>query len=223
MRLGIFGGTFDPPHIGHLIVAQDALSALGLDRVLFVPAAVPPHKRERVLSPAELRLAMLREATAGDPRFDVADLELRRSGPSYTVDTLRELRERDPASELSFLLGADQFRTFHTWRSPSEITQLADLAVLTRAGEARFEPAIPVRHQWVEVTRVDVSATAIRRRVESGLSIRYLVSPSVEALIQRESLYRSSAADLAAGAGGSRARCCGPSSGAAGTIDDTRS
>ncbi|HET9982880.1 MAG TPA: nicotinate-nucleotide adenylyltransferase [Longimicrobiales bacterium] len=189
----MFGGTFDPPHLGHLIVAQDAHARLDLDRVLFVPAAVPPHKRGRPLSPAPLRLEMVRAAVAADPRFAVDDLELRRAGPSYTVDTLRELRRRDPDTELFLLIGADQFRDFGTWREPQEIARLATLVMLTRAGVSAAAPGLELPHRTLEVTRIDLSATDVRRRVAAGEPIRYLVPDGVEEIIRREALYRASA------------------------------
>jgi nicotinate-nucleotide adenylyltransferase len=188
-RVGIFGGTFDPPHIGHLIVAQDAWAALRLDRVVFIPAAVPPHKSELPITPAEVRLEMLRAAVAGDPRFEVSDLELRRTGPSYTVDTLRALHEAEPDATLYFLLGVDQFREFHSWREPEEVARLARLVVLSRGGESVEVGGVPP-HRRLEVTRVDLSATAIRARVAAGEPIRYLVPAAVEAVIEREGLYR---------------------------------
>lgn len=187
-RIGVFGGTFDPPHLGHLIVASDACEALGLDLLLWVPAAVPPHKRETVRASAGLRLAMTRAAVRGDPRFAVDDLELRRAGPSYTVDTLRELRRREPAAELFFLTGADNVRQLPTWREPEEIVRLARLVVLTREGEGGEAPSATC----VPVTRVDVSATEIRRRAAAGTSIRYLVPDGVRALIERDGPYRDS-------------------------------
>jgi nicotinate-nucleotide adenylyltransferase len=187
-RIGIFGGTFDPPHIGHLIVAQDAWAALGLDRVVFMPAAVPPHKADLAITPAALRLEMIRAAVAGDPRFEVSDLELRRAGPSYTVDTLRELRARDPEVALFFLLGVDQFRDLHLWREPEELARLATLVVVSRGGEAvTTKPGLP--HRLLEVTRIDLSATALRARVAAGEPIRYLVPEAVAAVIGREGLY----------------------------------
>lgn len=189
MKLGIFGGTFDPVHIGHLIVAQDAWAALGLDRVVFIPAAVPPHKRGRVAAAPELRLEMLRAATAGDARFEVSELELRRPGPSYTVDTLCELRERDPGGALFLLLGVDQFREFHTWREPERIARLANLVVLSRGGAEAARPPIDVPYRWLPVTRVDLSATEIRRRSGAGEPIRYLVPEAVERIIERERPY----------------------------------
>lgn len=189
MRLGVFGGTFDPPHLGHLIVAQDAHARLSLDRVLFVPAAIPPHKRDRPQSPAALRLEMVRAAVAADPRFAVDDLELCRAGPSYTVDTLRELRRRDPDAELFLLLGADQARDFGTWREPHEIARLATLVLLTRAGVSATAPGHDAAAIRLEVTRIDISSTDIRRRAAAGEPIRYLVPEGVEAIIRREGLY----------------------------------
>ncbi|MBI4408916.1 MAG: nicotinate (nicotinamide) nucleotide adenylyltransferase [Gemmatimonadetes bacterium] len=194
MRLGVFGGSFDPPHLGHLIVAQDAALALSLDRVLFVPAAVPPHKRGQSLSAGEVRLEMTRAAIAGNPLFEASDVELTRTGPSYTIETLRELvtRTRGDAEELALflLMGVDQFREFHTWREPEEIARLASLAVFARAGEEIGWPGVDVAFQPVPVTRVDVSSTDIRRRVAAGEPIRYLVPPGVEEIIRREGLYQ---------------------------------
>lgn len=191
MKLGIFGGTFDPVHIGHLIVAQDAYEALGLDRVVFVPAAVPPHKRGRVTATPEQRLAMLRAATEGDPRVTTSDIELRRPGPSYTVDTLREFHERDPEGALYLLLGVDQFREFHTWHEPDEIARLARIVVLARGGADPQSMPRHYPHEWIGVTRIDISATEIRRRIAAGASVRYLVPAAVEEIIRRERLYGS--------------------------------
>lgn len=190
MRIGLFGGTFDPPHLGHLVVAQDAWWQLSLDRVLFIPAAVPPHKRGRSRSPAAMRLELLRAATDGDPRFEVCDVELRREGPSYTVDTLRELGDRFPGAELFLLLGADQFRELATWREPLEVARLARLVSLSRAGVEAPQSGLGPAYRALEVTRVDVSSTEIRRRVAAGEPIRYLVPAAVEALIRRNGLYR---------------------------------
>lgn len=201
MKLGVFGGTFDPPHLGHLIVAQDACVALGLDRVLFVPARLPPHKRARDVAPAPLRLEMVRAAVAGDDRFDVGDLEVRRSGPSYTVDTLRELKQGAAGreTELFFMMGVDQFRVFDTWRDPDEIAALATLVVLSRGGAEEVATAADVDYETLAVTRIDVSSTDVRRRVRRGRPIRYLVPDPVEELIRREGLY----AEPVASAGGS--------------------
>lgn len=189
MRIGVFGGTFDPPHLGHLVVASDACGALGLDRVLWIPSAVPPHKAGTVQAPAEARLEMVRAAIEGDSRFQADDIELRRPGPSYTVDTLRSLAERHPGAELVLLIGADNLREIPGWREPGEILRLARLAVLSRDG-AGVPPDAPVPADAVEVTRVDVSATEVRRRAAAGETIRYLVPDAVRALVERRGLYR---------------------------------
>lgn len=186
MRLGVYGGAFDPPHLGHLVAASDACDALGLDRLLWVPSAVHPLKA--VGTAASVRLEMVRAAIAGDPRFEADDLELRRTGPSYTVDSLRELRAREPQAELFFLTGADNLADLPRWREPDEIARLATLAVVSRAGEA-LPPGGPFPAIAVTVTRLDVSSTEIRRRVAAGQSIRYLVPEAVRAVIARERLY----------------------------------
>lgn len=201
-KIGVYGGTFDPPHVGHLIVAGDACEALGLDRLLFVPSAVPPHKRHSVEATAEVRMEMVSAAVGGDERFEVSDLELRRHGPSYTVDTLRTLRERYPGAELYLLVGADVVPDLPTWRAPEEIFRLARLAVLARAGdvgehggEGASEGRGPIPFVRVPVTRVDVSATEVRRRAREGRPIRYLVTDPVRAIIEREGLYRAGGAE----------------------------
>lgn len=189
MRVGIFGGTFDPPHLGHLIVAADALVALDLDRVVWIPSAVPPHKRSTVQAPAALRLALVRAAVDGDHRFAVDGLELERPGPSYTVDTLRDLHRRAPEDELFFLIGADNLRDLASWKEPEEIVRVATLAVLSRGGELPALGALPA--VAVPVTRIDISATEIRRRVAAGRCIRYLVPERVHELIAREGIYKN--------------------------------
>ncbi|CAN5831047.1 nicotinate-nucleotide adenylyltransferase [soil metagenome] len=186
--IGVFGGTFDPPHLGHLIVAADVCVALELDRLLFIPAAVPPHKLAQVEATAEQRLEMVRAAVRGDARFEVDDLELRRPGPSFTVDTLHTLRTRFPESRLYFLIGADALREIHSWREPEEVARLAQLIVFARDGQQA-----PTMHgisaQPVPVTRVDISASEIRRRVRAGIPIRYLVPDAVREIVERENLY----------------------------------
>jgi nicotinate-nucleotide adenylyltransferase len=189
VRLGVFGGNFDPPHLGHLVAASDACDRLSLDRVLWIPSAQHPLKEERVRTPAALRLEMVRAAVAGDPRFAVDDLELRRAGPSYTVDTLRELRARQPDAELFLLAGADLLAELPRWREPAEVLRLATLAVLTREGETLAGREVPGAVS-VEVARVDVSATEVRRRVAAGETIRYLVPDAVRELVERHAAYR---------------------------------
>ena len=192
VRLGIFGGTFDPPHVGHLIVARDAADALGLDRVLLVAAAQPPHKDEPAASPA-LRLEMLRAAAAEDPLLEASGLELSRGGPSYTVDTLRELAARHPGTELVLLIGVDQWRALATWKEPRELGRLATIAVMSRRGEdpAGLDPGVGLACRPVPVTRIDLSSTDVRGRVRQGRSIRHLVPDAVRAIIAREALYRA--------------------------------
>jgi nicotinate-nucleotide adenylyltransferase len=188
-RIGILGGTFDPPHVGHLMVAADVCAALRLDRLLLIPSASPPHKRGQVRATAEQRLEMVRAAVAGDDRFEVDDIEVKRPGASYTVDTLRELRARYPEAELFFVIGMDQFREFDTWREPEEVARLARLAVVSRDGDlADCESTIPI--EPVSVTRIDLSATDVRRRLHEGRSIRYFVPDPVRELIEREGMYK---------------------------------
>ena len=188
MKTGIFGGTFDPPHVGHLIAAQDALETLSLDRVLFIPARLPPHKQNDNVTDAAVRLRMIQAAVAGNPRFEVSDVELNRTGPSFTVDTLRELRTQNPGDEFFLLLGVDQVQEFRTWREPEAVLDLARLAMLARGG-IEEAAAGDIVHQTVPVTRVDVSSTIVRQRVQAGGSIRYLVAEAVEKIIAAERLY----------------------------------
>lgn len=190
MRLGIFGGTFDPPHLGHLVAASDAAQALELDRVLWIPAAVHPFKREAVSAPPEARLEMVRAAVRGDERFEACDLELRREGPSYTVTTLRELHARHPGAELFFLTGADNLRELPQWREPDEVVRLARLVVVSRRGEG-VPAGLPYPAVAVPVTRVDVSSTEVRRRIAAGQTVRYLVPDAVRETIARLGLYRA--------------------------------
>lgn len=185
MRIGVFGGTFDPPHIGHLIVSQEVCAALSLDRLLLVPAASPPHKRDRAVSPPDVRRRMLEAAIAGNDRFEISDLELRREGPSYTVDTLRTLRETH-AGPLFLVMGADQYGELPTWREPDEIRRLADIVVLSRAGLDVDDDGA----RYIRVTRIDVSSSEVRRRRRDGEPIRYLVPDAVRDIIEREGLYR---------------------------------
>jgi nicotinate-nucleotide adenylyltransferase len=190
VKIGIFGGTFDPPHIGHLIAAQDACLQLALDRVLFVPAGQPPHKLGQDITPAEIRLEMLTAALSDDERFQISQVELRRAGPSYMVDTLRELRKDFSSDELFLLLGADQVRELHTWREPHEVARLARIVLISRTGVVAVPELQVLVAQSIEVTRIDVSATQIRKRIGAGQSIRYLVPPAVEQIIHRHGLYQ---------------------------------
>jgi nicotinate-nucleotide adenylyltransferase len=188
MRIGILGGTFDPPHIGHLLAASDAYEALGLDKLLFVPAAGQPLKSAIMASPAD-RFAMVEMLVQGDPRFTADPIEIERGGLSFTVDTLRALHGRwkeDKTLALVLLLGADAAATLPQWREPGEVASLAEVVVLTRAGGA----AAPSMYKAIDTRRVDVSSTEIRARVRSGKSVRGFVPEPVAAYIESHGLYR---------------------------------
>jgi nicotinate-nucleotide adenylyltransferase len=190
VRLGLYGGTFDPPHIGHLIVAQDVLAGLGLDRVIFIPAGTPPHKRDRRITPAPVRLRLLHAAIQDDARFEVDAVEINRSGPSWTVETLETLRERHAGDELFLLMGTDQFAEFSTWRDPSRIAALAHITIMQRDGTTvRDADLAAFGARLVTVTRIDISSTDIRRRVAGGESIRYLVPRAVEDMLEQDPIY----------------------------------
>jgi nicotinate-nucleotide adenylyltransferase len=193
-RLGIFGGTFDPPHLGHLLVAIDAVEALALDRLIFVPAARQPLKADMITAPAAARLAMVQRLVGDDPRFGVDSVEIDRDGLSFTVDTLRAFVARargEALAEYYFLLGADAWRTFPRWREPSEIMRLATVVVLTRGGEPISPPSAGLRAPRVLPTRrIDVSSTEIRSRVRAGLSLRGFVSEAVREYIEENGLYQ---------------------------------
>jgi nicotinate-nucleotide adenylyltransferase len=190
VNIGVFGGTFDPPHLGHLVAAQDAAVALALDRLIFVPAADPPHKRGEQVSAASVRSEMLQATIAGNPQFEISTCELDRAGPSYTVDTLRKLGEQYPKATLQLLVGVDQVRDFASWREPDEIVKLAAVVMLSRDGVDQIGAKGDFVRQTVPVTRVDISSTLIRARVAAGVPIRYLVSDEVVKIIEREGLYR---------------------------------
>jgi nicotinate-nucleotide adenylyltransferase len=187
VRLGIFGGSFDPPHVGHLIVVADAFDALRLDHLAFVPAGVQPLKAGQAATAPEHRLAMVRLLVGDDPRFSVDPIEIDRDGLSYTVDTLAVFADRHAHAERFFLVGADVLAAFGKWREPQRVMRLATLAVIERAGEHGPVPEGAVR---VETRRVDVSSTEIRERVRTGRPIRGFVPEAVEAYIAARRLYR---------------------------------
>ena len=184
-KIGIYGGTFDPIHHGHLILAQATREQLGLDQVIFVPAAASPFKKEPRAS-AAARLAMLQAATKSEATFAIDDCELHRPPPSYTIDTVLDLRERDPNSDLFWLIGADNVNGLSKWHRFEELKDLIQFVVLDRACS---QLSVPYR---VVQRNIDISATEIRNRVASGRSIRYLVPQAVAEIIQRENLYRGS-------------------------------
>ena len=199
MRLGIFGGTFDPPHVGHLIGAVEAVEALALDRLVFVPAGRQPLKADRATAPPTQRLEMVRLLVADDGRFAVDPIEIDREGLSYTVETLAAFAERYPDAERFFVTGADIVRTFDKWREPGRVSRLARLAVLERrdgeaadateggAGRAALERGGAM---FLRSRRIDVSSTEVRARVRAGKSVRGFVPDAIAAYIERAGLYR---------------------------------
>lgn len=187
MRLGIFGGSFDPPHVGHLLVVADAFDVLQLDQVIFVPAGVQPLKAGQATASPRDRLEMVQRLVGDDGRFAVDPIEIERDGLSYTVDTLAAFAERHPEATRFFLVGMDVLASFAQWREPDRVMRLATLAVMQRAGETGSVPAGAIR---VETRRVDVSSTEIRDRVRTGRTIRGFVPEAVAAYIAAERLYR---------------------------------
>ena len=191
--LGIMGGTFDPIHTGHLLLARSLKERLALDRVLFVPAADPPHKdsRDGCLIPVEDRWAMVCAALEGVPGFEPCRIEIDRPGKSYTVDTLRQLRQRYPGSELFLLLGADNVAELDTWYDPEGIFELCTVVAGSRAGPVPSRDSrLAGRVTLVDTPVIDISSTGIRERVGAGLPIRWLVPGPVESYIREKGIYR---------------------------------
>lgn len=212
LRLGIFGGTFNPVHLGHLRSAEEVREAHGLDRILFVPSATPPHKHTGGLVAATHRLAMVRLAIAGNPHFRVSAMEIERGGRSFSVDTIAALRTHLPHARLAFIMGIDAFRDIATWKDYRSIFALCDVIVTSRppARATALRAALPVavrrefcyrprsrtlehrtghRIAFQRLSDLDISASALRERLQHGLSIRYLVPTSVERYIARHRLY----------------------------------
>jgi nicotinate-nucleotide adenylyltransferase len=196
-RIGLLGGTFNPPHIGHLVMAQEALTQLDLDRVDLVPVHTPPHKEAMGDPGPQTRLELTRAAVGDDPRFVVNDVEVRRGGPSFTVDTLDEIHATNPGDELTFIVGGDQALALPTWREPERVLSLARVAVGEREGVRRHdiatrlaEVASPERVVFFDMPRLDVSSSVIRRRVAEGRPVRWLVPDAVARAIETHRLYR---------------------------------
>jgi nicotinate-nucleotide adenylyltransferase len=185
-KVGIYGGTFDPIHHGHLILGRQACEELGFDQLIFVPAAVSPFKSPAFVS-GEMRLSMLRAAIEGQKDFLADDCELKRPPPSYSIDTVLQIREHDPKAEFFWLIGADNVEGLNKWHRIEELRKLVQFVVLDRGCTKK------AAHNYSIVQRnIDISATDIRKRVASGRSIRYLVPRAVEEIIRREKLYRES-------------------------------
>lgn len=200
-RIGIMGGSFDPVHMGHLIIAQDAMERLELSEVIFIPADIPPHKQHLKQVDAQHRFRMLELAIEGDMRFSVSDIELRRGGVSYTYDTVQLLKAGDPGAEWVLIVGSDTLVDLHNWRKTDELLDACEVATFARPGESiegRIAEKVRVaeRHKEkllrnvIETHLVGISSTEIRMRVAEGLGIRYLVPPEVEMYIFEHGLYR---------------------------------
>ncbi len=213
MRVAILGGTFNPVHYGHLRVAEEAREAMGLDRVIFMPTSITPHKADEQAAPASARLEMLRRAVSGNPYFSVSEMEMERGGRSYTIDTVRELKKKERDIDASLIVGNDSFNDITSWREYEELLKLASFIVVHRPGYAVKKPAeaLPVelaRKFWYDAgsgsfmspfgtvitylgtTLLDISSSDIRRRVREGGSVKYLLPPQVEELISERGLYR---------------------------------
>ncbi|HEX7880308.1 MAG TPA: nicotinate-nucleotide adenylyltransferase [Candidatus Eisenbacteria bacterium] len=191
MTIGVFGGTFDPIHWGHLVLAQEAMNAAGLERILFVPSAVPPHKQGRELTSWKHRMAMVRLAVDGIPGFEVSDVESDPGRPHYSLDTLERLAEHHPGDRLSFIIGSDSLLEMPGWRSPSAIVERWPLVVLARPGfdAAPATPAYTTNMTLVDGVQVTVSSTLIRRRLAGGQKVNFLLPDTVIEYARRNGLY----------------------------------
>ena len=185
-RVGILGGTFNPPHIGHLIIAQQAGEQLGLDKVMFMPDAKPPHVDEKPSIAGKHREEMVRRAIANNPLFDIETIELERGGKSYTVDTMRELSEKNPDTDYYFIIGADMANYLPKWREIEELVELVQFVGVSRPGYPKTSeyPII-----WVDSPEVAISSTKIREMVKTGQSLRYILPEDVITYIEEEGLY----------------------------------
>jgi nicotinate-nucleotide adenylyltransferase len=188
-RLGLFGGSFDPVHLGHLLVAQAAREELSLDRLIFIPASQSPFKSEVPLASAADRLRLLRLALAGQTNCDVDDLEIRRGGVSYSIDTVREYDQRYAGAKLSYLIGADHVRQLPHWREAVELARRVEFVVIPRPGESETQLPAPFRGGHLHGVPLGVSSSEIRKRVRAGLDIELLVGPAVAEAIRKNRLY----------------------------------
>jgi len=196
--IGVFGGTFDPPHLGHLILAEAGRQALGLDRVLWVVTAQPPHKPKEARTPVDTRLALVEAAIAGNPGFQVSRADVDRPPPHYAVGTLEWLRAQQPAAQFAYLMGEDSLRDLPTWHMPQEFVLACDvIGVMERSGAepdvADLEtllPGLTARVRFFRAPIIDIASHELRRRVHAGESIRYLVPEAVARIIEGQGLYR---------------------------------
>lgn len=195
-KLGIFGGTFNPPHLGHLILAETAVNDLRLDRVFFVPAGQPPHKTTIPLAPAPDRLAMVQLAAAYNQRLAVSGIDMDRSGPHYTTDMVRIIQNYYPTADIYFLMGSDSLRDLLSWSHPDQLIQMAKLVVMQRpaiypdlASLSRALPGLLERVYFLDAPEIEISSTAIVKRLKRGESVRYRVPDSVLTYLMERRLY----------------------------------
>jgi len=210
MRIGIFGGTFDPPHIGHLILASEAIDQLKLDKVMWLVTADPPHKQDQFISPITDRISLVRAALKGNPSFEISRVEIDRPGPHYALDTVKILKEQYPEAEWIYLIGADSLRDLPTWHKPDElIDQIDGLGVMRRHDieldmhelDARFAN-LAKKLKFIDTPLVEISSSQIRERAAQGRPYRYFVPNDVYEFIEKRQLYRNlNDHDLPAGAG----------------------
>jgi nicotinate-nucleotide adenylyltransferase len=189
MKLGIYGGSFDPVHLGHLLVAQAAVEELGLDRLFFIPAAQSPFKSENKIAPAEIRLKLLRLALAGKTNCEIDEQEIRRGGISYTIETLRDYAKRFPSAKLFYLIGADNISKLNEWREAGELATLAEFVAVPRPGQIAAEFPKPFRGRILKGFPVEISSSQIRARVKANLPIENLVPPFVAEAIHSAGIY----------------------------------
>jgi nicotinate-nucleotide adenylyltransferase len=189
MKIGIFGGSFDPVHIGHLLVAQAAVEELGLDRLFFIPAAQSPFKSENQIAPAEIRLQLLRLALAGKMNCEIDEQEIKRCGISYSIETLRDYAKRFQDAQLFYLIGADNISKLNEWREANELAKLAVFIAIPRPGESAMEFPKPFRGRILKGFPIEISASQIRERVKANLPIENLVPPFVADAIHAAKIY----------------------------------
>ncbi len=187
-RIGILGGTFNPIHIGHLMIAQMVLEKFGLDKVIFVPAYLPPHKSGRNLIAAEHRLRMVRLAVRGNRHFEVSPFEIAKGGKSYSVDTIRHLRQHYPGAKLFFIIGSDHIAKLHTWRNIQEVVRMVSFVAVYRPGFKTIRSKIPVRSMII--SGVHTSSSDIRRRLGTAKTVKHLIPENVLRYIRKHKLYR---------------------------------
>ncbi len=201
MRIGVYGGTFDPVHLGHLVLAEQCRDQAKLDRVLFIPAARPPHKQQQATTPFDKRVEMLALAIAGQPAFQIDELEKDRPGPSFTVETLAALKARQPGDDLFLLVGSDTLHDLPQWYEPRRVLEMTTLLVVERADwpvftenqlrdSLQLPAAFPLRFQAVQAPLVTIASRDVRRQIAAGRSVRYQIPRAVEAYIADKGLYR---------------------------------